>query len=435
MRASGLWRLSAVELHSGYRSGEFTPVDALASCLTRLEHCQPLLNAFVFTDLDSAMAEAKNSAVRWVAGASLGVLDGVPISVKDNLHVSGWPTTWGSREWLDFTAWHDELPVARLRDGGAVLFGKTNLPEFAIGGYTSNEVFGRTRNPWNRSLTPGGSSGGAAAAVAAGCGPIALVTDGGGSTRRPSSHCGLVGFKPSGGLVLRGGGLPELSLHFETPGAIARTVDDAAALMGVLTQRSLADGAARSARILFVPRFDGHPVDPDIGAIVRRVAQGLETMGHHVDEAKVFDLAERINLLWPSLSVAGMARWKGDEATARPLLRALFAAVEDLELQLETVFAAYDFILTPCTAALPWPVQDTHPARIDGCATGPRGHAIFTAFANAAGLPAIALPGGFVGACPTGIQLVGRRGADAALLALARAFEKAYPWADAWPDL
>jgi aspartyl-tRNA(Asn)/glutamyl-tRNA(Gln) amidotransferase subunit A len=431
--ASELWQLNAAELVEGYRGGAFTPVDALEACLARVAHCQPLLNAFVYLGHDSAMADARESSKRWAANAPLGPLDGVPVSVKDNLHVAAWPTSWGSREWLHFTAQQDERPVARLRASGAVMFGKTNLPEFAMQGYTSNDVFGRTRNPWDLARSPGGSSGGAAAAVASGCGPLALVTDGGGSTRRPASHCGLVGFKPSAGLVARGGGVPELFLHFETPGAIARTVNDAVALMEALAERTLSSKAVRGARILFVPRFAAHPVDAGISANVQSAARQFEAMGHHVDEAKVFDIAEEINTVWPTLSEAGLLRLRGDDARARSLLEALSAAVERLEGRLNSVFVDYDFILTPCTAALPWPVEETHPSHIDGHAVGPRAHAVFTAFANAGGLPAVALPSGFVGECPTGIQLVGRRGADAALLEVARAFEAAQPWADIWP--
>ena len=146
----------------------------------------PRLNALVTLDAEGAARAAEESGARWRTGRPLGPLDGVPVTIKDNLHVRGLPTRWGSRALAGLVAERDELPVARLRDGGAVIFGKTNVPEFTMQGYTDNPVFGPTGNPWNPALTPGGSSGGAVALVAAGCCPLALGTDGGGSIRRPA---------------------------------------------------------------------------------------------------------------------------------------------------------------------------------------------------------------------------------------------------------
>lgn len=455
-----------MDLAAGYRRGTFTPVDVLDACLARVEQCEPALNAMVWLDAVQARAAAEASGMRWRRGAPLGPLDGVPVSVKDNLHVAGMPTRWGSRLLRRYAPGHDELPVARLRTAGAVLFGKTNVPEFAMQGYTSNAFFGTTRNPWNPTCTPGGSSGGAAAAVAAGYGPLALATDGGGSIRRPASHCGAVGFKPSPGLVPRAGGLPRMFLDFEVAGGIGRSVEDVRRLVGVLAATDLVASTPGPARILFVPRFGRHPIDFGIAARVREAATRFEESGHHVEEALHFDLAERINVLWPTLSAAGLAwmldapsRWPefglepggtldvaacGDAAAAS--LRAgreagaaslfdLLAEVEVVKRALEDVFARHDFILTPATAALPWPAQRTHPETIAGAAVGARGHAVFAALANAAGVPAIALPYGFVHELPTGFQLIGRSGADAALLALAAQFERAHPWGERWPDV
>lgn len=465
---SELWRLSAEQLTEGYRSGAFTPVDALDACLARVAAWQPHTNAMVMVDKSGARLAAGASRLRWARGKPLGPLDGVPISLKDNLNAAGLPTTWGSRLLQGFSARRDELPVARLRAAGSVLFGKTNLPEFAMQGYTHNLVAGTTRNPWNTTLTPGGSSGGAVAAVASGCGPLALATDGGGSIRRPASHTGLVGFKPSTGCVPREGGLPEIFLDYEVAGAIGRTVQDVLDLTQVLAAQAPgpAPATASAARILYVPRFGNNPVDPDIARQVRQAAARLEAMGHTVEEAAEFDLAEQVNSQWSVLSCAGLA-WMLGEASSLPEFRlkpgelpdilqcteaiqanlrdglaaeaaALFellSAVQTLKLRLQGIFAKYDFILTPATAALPWPARQTHPAVIDDLPVGPRGHAVFTAFANAAGLPAIALPSGLVGRLPTGFQLVGRTGADAQLLALALQYESAHPWAHHWPEL
>src|SRR3546814_627386 len=155
-----------------------------------------------------------------------GPLDGLPLTANDNLHVENMPATWGSRLFADFHPDADELPVGRLRDAGAVLLGKTNVPEFTLQGYTDNLLFGPTRNPWNLELTPGGSSGGAVAAVATGLAPLTIGTDGGGSTRRPASFTGLVGFKPSTGRIARGNGFPPILYDPEAIGLIARTVSD-----------------------------------------------------------------------------------------------------------------------------------------------------------------------------------------------------------------
>lgn len=464
--AQPLWRLDATALLAGYRAGAFTPVDAAQSCLARIARWQPHTNAFVHVDADGALRAAQASARRWAAGAPAGPLDGVPLSLKDNLHAAGLPTTWGSELLRGCAPAQDELPVARLRAAGAVFLGKTNLPEFAMQGYTANRLAGVTRNPWDLSCTPGGSSGGAAAAVAAGCGPLALVTDGGGSTRRPASHTGLVGFKPSPGRVPRAGGLPEIFLDYEVAGTLARSVGDVVLMDGVLTGRNRAGTPPGSRRtlqhILYVPRFAGHPVDPGIASLVQRAALALPALGCEVDEANGWDLAEPVNTLWPVLSSAGLA-WLFDQPgpfagrgaespdetrcgdAARAALQAgraasatalfdVLAAVQVLRQRLDALFAQYDFILTPAAAALPWAADQTHPTRIDGQDAGPRGHAVFTAFANAAGLPAIALPCGRVGHLPAGLQLVGRAGADDALLQLALRYERAQPWAGHWPS-
>lgn len=468
--APALWQLDATALVAGFQAGAFTPVNALQSCLAQTAAWQPYTQAFIHLDEAAAMAAAQASTQRWAAGAPLGPLDGVPLSLKDNLHAAGMPTTWGSELLRGCVAAQDELPVARLRAAGAVFLGKTNLPEFAMQGYTGNRVAGVTRNPWDLARTPGGSSGGAAAAVASGCGPLALVTDGGGSARRPASHTGLVGYKPSSTRVQRAGGLPEIFLDYEVAGTLARSVADVMLMDGVLTGRHNADVAGAAAvvagtpaRILYVPTFARHPVDPAIAALVQRAAQDFAALGCVVDEAPGWALAEEVNALWPRLSSAGLAwlfqqpgRFAGcgpevaDESlcgeAAQAALAAgrtasatelfdVLAAVQVLQHQLQALFARYDFILTPAAAALPWAADQTHPPQIAGQDTGPRGHAVFTAFANAAGLAAIALPCGHAGHLPVGLQLVAGPGADAALLRMALNYEQARPWAGHWPQL
>lgn len=455
-----LWQLSATQLVAGFRERAFSPVDALQACLARTAAVNPTLNALTTLDADGARVAAAASAARWRDGHPLGPLDGVPITVKDSLHVRGMPTNCGSRALSGLIASVDETPVERLRDGGVVIFGKTNVPEFTMHGYTANDAFGVTGNPWNPALTPGGSSGGAVALVAAGGCPLALAQDGGGSIRRPASHTNLVGLKPSRHRVPRVGGMPKLYLDYEVLGPLARCVDDLVTMMQVIGRDPVNEPPPRPARILYVPRFADHPVDPQIAALTDTAAEQFAALGHTVETAGRFDLAEGIHEHWSLLPQIGLA-WllehprelserafeegrlgpamqanaeNGRAASARTLF-SLLIEIERLRSEVDRLFERYDFLLTPAAAALPWPAGQTHPTQIDGREVGPRGHAVFTAFANAAGLPAIALPCGWAdvagvspGRVPVGLQLVARQGHDDALYAPARAYERLHPW-------
>jgi len=463
-----LWQLSAAQLTQGYRAGDFTPGEVMDACLARVAQCQPHINAVLMADRGGAKLAASASRLRWARHTPLGPLDGVPVSLNDNLHAAGLPTSWGSKLLQGFVARRDEMPVARLRAAGAMIFGKTNLSEFTTQGHTASAVAGITRNPWNVELTPGGPAGGAAAAVASGCGPIALGTDAGGGIRRPAALCGVVGFKTSQGRVPREGGLPLIHLDYEQIGAVGRSVQDVIDLVRAVAAPApgLPEAAAAPARILYVPRFGTHAVDPSIGVQVAVAASNLEALGHKVEQAGAFDLVEPVNERWPRVSCAGLA-WMLERAAALPEFRLqpgqsldlsqcgeavrasvevgrklaaaslfeLLAAVQELKLALAELFTRHDFILTPASAALPWPAEQSHPALIDGQPVSPRGHAIFTVFASAAGLPAVVLPAGQVNGLPCGFQLVGPPGADAELLAVAAQYEQAHPWSHLWPPL
>lgn len=458
------WHLDAAQLIEGYAKCAFTPVDVIEDCLDRAQTCDASLNAFPHLGVTDALQAAEASSRRWAEARSLGALDGVPVSVKDNLHVAGMPTTWGSALMRGFIPAQDEEPVARIRAAGAVLFAKTSLPEFAMQGYTANVLKGTTFNPLDLSLTPGGSSGGAAAAVAAFCGPLALATDGGGSIRRPASHCGLVGFKPSSGLVKRHGGLPEIFLGHEVVGGIGRSVADVTNLTEILAGQRLT-AASKKCRILYAPRFSDTPIDPGIADAVEHAAKRFEAMGHSVQKLPSFDLADEINRLWPSLAAIGLA-WLFEAGTNWPelgladglqpdpticgeaaratlekgrsargtMLFDLLAAIHRLERKLDTLFGSHDVILTPATASMPWSADRPYPETIAGRRVGPGAHSVFTAVANAAGLPALAMPCGWVSGLPTGFQLLGPKGADAAVLALGREYECNHPHARPLPQ-
>ena len=231
--------------------------------------------------------------------------------------MAGFPTTWGSRALKDHRPAKDELPVARLRRAGMIVIGKTNAPEFTLEGYTRNDLFGVTRNPWNTELTPGGSSGGAAASVAAGFVPAAIGTDGGGSIRRPACHTGLVGYKPSIGRWPRADGLPAILTDFETIGSLVRTVEDTLMLDAVLRGPDPRDWRSstapaptwprKAARILYVPRFGAAPVDPEVASQVEAFAQDLSSMGNDVREGEVFFDLEIAARVWHVISRAGVA--------------------------------------------------------------------------------------------------------------------------------
>ena len=464
-----LWRLPAKQLGDAYRAGRFTPEEVLDQVFERIAQHNPRLNAIVTLDAAGARAAARASTARFADGRPAGALDGVPLTVKDNIAVAGLPATWGSKLFAHHVPAVDELPVARLRAVGAVILGKTNTSEFAMQGHTDNLVFGPTRNPWNTALSAGGSSGGAVAAVAAGFGPLALCTDGGGSIRRPAAHAGLVGFKPSRGRVPRCDGLPAIFLDYEVAGPIARTVGDAVLLMQAISAPDPRDAASAAfnhrafdlpatpptCRILHIQTFGDAPVDPEIAERMAEAAEHLRALGHRVDTTDRFDLAEAVNARWMSLSQAGLAQMLADHPDWRSLLtpasianaeagqalpatalHELLRQVDLMRSRLGALFTCHDLLLTPATAALPWPIAHTHPTHIAGREVGPRGHAIFTGFVNAAGLPAISLPCAPTAAgLPNGLQMVGRWGEDGMLCAVAREYETARPWQSRWPAL
>jgi aspartyl-tRNA(Asn)/glutamyl-tRNA(Gln) amidotransferase subunit A len=436
-------------LAAALRSGELSATALLERCLERIEEMNGSLNAFVAIDREGAYRAAAESDARLGRGETRTPLEGIPLSIKDNLLMRGLPATWGSRALAHFVPDHDELPVACLRDAGAILLGKTNVPELTLEGYTANDLFGVTRNPLDTRLTPGGSSGGAVAGVAAGLVPAAIGTDGGGSIRRPASHTGLVGWKPSTGRIARAAGFPAILNDFEVVGTMTRSVADARLLDAVMRgpraedRSSLAvplrSRAYERPRILYIARFGDSPVDPEIVASTDAFAQKLANAGAAVESGGCFFDIEMTNRIWRTVSRTGvdyLMRWcppladlagasvramaeDGRTITGAAYLEAL-ESTRALRQQMVDVFSRYDLILTPSAAALPWPAEDAYPAQIEGRSAGPRDHAVFTGWVNIAGLPAISLPVGRA-ACglPIGAQLIGGFGCDDALLEFA----------------
>jgi aspartyl-tRNA(Asn)/glutamyl-tRNA(Gln) amidotransferase subunit A len=463
-----LWKLSACELQHRYRDHTLTPLAVTQAVLARMDAVNPRLNAVVARRDDAVLAEAAAATKRFVQGAALSALDGIPLTVKDSLFSADLPTTCGTAALRDHRPAHDELAAGRAIAGGALLIGKTNVPEFANDGYTANPLFGATGNPWNPALTPGGSSGGAVAAVAAGIAPLAIAQDGGGSIRRPASHTGLVGLKPSLSAWPRQYALPGLLLDFDVIGPVARTVADARLLFDALRGPSAADRSSMAAawaaaqprpaaplRVLYVEHLNGNPLDRQIADSCRRAVQRFSDLGHRVEHGALpLDVSFMLEA-WPQIGQVGLAAmfdehpdWEAQasqkyreaaelgRSVSGPRVWQIMDRVRRLRAESATLFERVDVIVMPAAAALPWPAAMPYPAVIDGQEVGPRGHAVYTGWVNAAGLPGLAVPASpSVEGLPIGMQLIGAYGSDNLLLDLGEAYEAVAPWADRWPEI
>jgi aspartyl-tRNA(Asn)/glutamyl-tRNA(Gln) amidotransferase subunit A len=451
---SDAWALTAADLTAAYATGAATPEAALESVLGRIEAVNPDLNAVVTIDLVGARAAAAAAGARWRAGQALGPLDGIPLTVKDNLFVGGLRATWGSKLFVDFIAPQDDLPVARLRAAGAVIVGKTNTPELSLSGYTDNLVFGSTGNPWAPALSPGGSSGGPVAAVASGMAPLALATDAGGSIRRPAGHAGVAGLKPGLGRVPRRFGFPPLAHDLQVIGPIARCVADLRSMFTVMAPaRQSAARAAHALRIGSFAAIGDAPIEPAVTAAFTAACDVLRAQGHEVTPIAPLWDPDAVNTLFGLLSAAGVTRvmasfpeWEtrvtasiaqqarmGQTLSATGYLQGLDRLAAFRAGMLDAI-ADWDIIATPSSPALPWPRTDPYPATIGGQTALPRTAATFSTAVNLAGLPAITVPAPVLaGALPVGLQLIGAPDTEGLLLELAEQFERASPWCQMAP--
>lgn len=451
---TALFRLPVACLAVMLREGNCTSRGLLEHYVNRIEGLNSKINAFVYLD-PTAIAAANESDARFKARRPRSLLEGIPVGIKDNLLLRNCPAVWGSALYADHVPDHDELPVARLRQAGAVLLGKTNVPELALRGYTDNAVYGVTRNPWDVSRTPGGSSGGAVASVAAGLAPLALATDGGGSIRRPAAHTGLVGLKPTIGRIRRGHGFLPLMSDCEVVGPIARNVADARLMFDCLAQPVHTEHKRpQRARILYVERIGDAPVDQEILQSCREATARLACLGHTVTTGELPFLIESAMCAWHSITNAGLSllakreprffdtvspglieQAKAGQKISGPEYAELMQTLFDFRTLVAQAFDGIDMIMTPATAAQPWPAAQAYPPVIAGQQVGARGHAIFTGWVNACGNPAIAVPSDPDSQrMPIGFQLVGAWNADEFLLDIAQEFEAAQPWAQHWPS-
>lgn len=449
---SDLTRLAAREIAAAVRERRLTARAVTAACVARVEALNPALNAVIGFDAAAALAEADAVDARVAAGEDLP-LAGVPFTVKDNLWVGGRRVTQGSKLFADFVAPRDAWSVARLKAHGGVMLGITNCSEFACKGITTNPLHGTTRNPWNHELTPGGSSGGAAAATAARFAPIALCTDAGGSTRRPAAHTGLIGFKPSVGVIPQPWGFAEPNLGISVTGILARDTDDAALVFEHLRGHHAEDPYSQPvelapseapARLAWSADLGcGFAIDDDVRAAFESVIVRLRAAGHAIAAADPHwpDGTREYPLL--AVQQSGLAALFGDVLAARRAdfdpdiaaqveaglghrgadISALMLRREAITAALARFFEHHDLLLTPTAPVTAWPVGQLGPAAIGGLPAGPRGHAGFTPLFNYCGVPAVSVPVALVRGLPVGLQIVGPRFADRRVLEFARRIE------------
>ena len=451
----------AAQVNAGARSA----AEVAHHFIERVQRLNPALNALVQFDPEAVLAEARQVDQRLAAGEALP-LAGVPVTIKDNLWVAGRTITQGSRLYADFVAPRDAWAVAQLRKLGAVVLGISNCSEFACKGVTDNLVYGATRHPDDRSLTPGGSSGGAAAALGAGLGLLALGTDAGGSVRRPAAHCGLVGYKPSQGVVAHPWGFGEANYGVSVVGLFARNVGDCAWLFDHLSGCDASDASApalhldwqaeaatqhrppKNLRIAWSPQLGcDFAIDDDVlAALVQRV-HTLRDAGWNVIEASPDWAAEIAAYPLNALQHAGLHALHGAALQTRradidPNLAAQMDAGAELtpaalanalrqreaiSARLGRFFEDHDLLLCPTAPVTAWPLQQLGPTVIGQRPAGPRGHAAFTPWFNLAGVPACSVPAGHVRGLPVGLQIVAPRFEDARVLQLAAQLERLAP--------
>ncbi len=452
--------LPATRLVELYASRDLSPVDATKAALTAIERHNPRFNAFCVVDQECALNYARQSEARWNRRAPLGPLDGVPTSIKDLIHARGWPTLRGSRTIDPDQDWaEDGVLVGSLRRTGAVLLGKTTTPEFGWKGVTDSPVHGVTRNPWKADLTPGGSSGGAAVAAACGMGALHVGTDGGGSIRIPASFTGVVGFKPTYGIVPRHPPSPYGTLS--TAGPLTRTVADAALLMEVLTEpypldfyavpherrsfRAGLDAGVDGWRIAFSPTLSGARVDAEVARLVAASVERFTDLGASVTElpAVIEDCLMTFQHHW---FVGAALQLRSLTFAQRRLLDPGFAYIAEQGSRLAAVdyaasvkarealgskmlafFQNFDLLVTPTMPIAAFPAGTDYPPQAD------RGQwndwTPFTYPFNLTQQPAISVPCGFTKAgLPVGLQIVGPLLGDQRVLRAARAFELAQPF-------
>ena len=462
----------ATELARLYRVRKVSPLEVMQAVLARIDAVNPRINAYVTVARESALAAARRATAALRRRAALPPLFGIPVSIKDLTATKGIRTTSGSKIFEHHVPSEDALEVERLKAAGAIVVGKTNTPEFGAGGNTFNAVFGATRNPWNPALTSGGSSGGAAAALATGMGPLAQGSDLGGSLRMPAAFCGVVGFRTTPGLIP----VYPKDLAWDTlsvTGPMGRTIGDVALMLSAMAgpddraplsydvdPRAFRAAVRRPSiagwRVAWTPDLGGLvPVDAEVARVASSATEvfrslrarvrtaspsfvevgeivlatrGLSMVALHADRLAEWREVMQRGLVWNIEQGLGLT--PRDIARGEKLRTALWHRVRRF-------MEAFDLLVLPTVPLQPFPVEQPYPTELDG---KPVGHYIEWAFLTYAitltGLPAISVPAGFTrDGLPVGIQIVGHRRQEAAVLRAAAAFEAAMPWAHRIPPV
>lgn len=453
--------LSATELIEAFAAKSLSPVDVIDAVFARIERFEPKVNAFRAIDAAGARAEARKAQERWAAGKPRGLLDGVPVTVKDNIHVAGMASRFGSRLTPETVQKTDAPAVARLREQGAIVLGKTNMPEYGWKATSDSPLTGNTRNPWNTSKTTGGSSSGAAAAAVLGMGALHLGTDGGGSVRIPAAFTGCFGLKPTRARVPAYPTSPLATIAHHGP--LTRTVADAALAMSAIAQpdardvyawispppdyrRGLEDGV-KGLRIAYSPTLGlAKHIDPEIAAAVDAAVKVFSANGAIVEttDPKFGDdpIPHWDTIWWSGMATQLAPYWDHADAHGDPGLlkgsrfgqtipaETLIAAQME-RARLHNVFAEfhtrYDLLLTP---ALPIPAFEVSKL-VPPFGPFPEIWTTWAPFSylfNLTQQPAASIPCGLTkSGLPIGLQIVGPIGADALVLRTARAYERVCP--------
>lgn len=468
MSTQSLCYTPAVDLAEMIRSREISPVEVVDAFLERIDEINPKVNAFCTVTADTARDAARKAEQAVMGGSNLGILHGVPFSIKDLIYTKSVRTMQGSRIYENYVPDEDAPCVERLKNAGGILMGKTTTPEFGHKGITDSPVTGVTCNPWNLERTSGGSSGGAGAEVAAGMTPLAVGTDGGGSIRIPSSFCGIYGLKPSYGRIPV---YPPSALDaLSHAGPMTRTVADATLMLSAMAGPDRRDTLSLEAepadymqllkngigglRVAFSPDLGGRHVMPDVADVVKSAAEALEDLGVTVEEVDPGfpDLDWTFGVFW----MAGMAgrfvdmlpEWgdamdpllvefiqMGQELSAVDFVKAQMQR-SDFRDQISEFFGQYDLLLLPTLATTAFkagvPVEDA----LENHPLDPQTWSPFTQAFNLSHNPAASIPAGFTEeGLPVGLMIVGRRFDDLAVLQASAAFEEIVPWADKFPPL
>ena len=458
---------SATHLLELIATRQVSPVELTELYFSRIDRLDSQLNSHILLTHDEAMKTARAAEEAVIRGRELGALHGLPISIKDTQMTRGVRTTLGSLVFKDRIPERDAAVVERVRDAGAIILGKTNVPEFGLVGTCENRLGDHGRNPWNTDRTPGGSSGGAAAAVASGLCPLATGSDGGGSIRLPASFCGIYGIKPTQGRVSGYSGVagPPISNHFSQNGPLSRTVRDSALLLQAMAGHdprdpsslretppdfvAAVDGEIEGLRIAWSPDYGFGAVEPEVLAVTYKAAQVFEELGCHVGES---DLAldspyDAYGPIFEARAYASYGQYleshreqltyfardfieAGAKVTGVDYARAL-GLMDRLKQEMADLFEDYDLLLSPTLSLTALPVAE-FPEEIAGRPVYPNRYFSFFPFTypiNAVGHAAASIPAGFSSdGLPIGLHIVGRKGGEETVIAASAAFERARPW-------